>query len=92
MLEEAEKIEKLFISSAKESQKKIERIVAKLSKSIVNSAKKVEKDLTNEKKVMDSITNLVEKIEEVETAIKITKEVINDYSEGKNLSKEETKK
>jgi superfamily II DNA/RNA helicase len=92
IMKEVEKIEEEFVSSAKTSQRKINKIISKLSKSIVNNAKKVEKDLTNEKKVIDSITSLVEKIEEVEKAIEIAKEVINDYSEGKNLSKEEQKK
>src|SRR6185369_13582015 len=91
-MKEVGKIEKEFNSSIKASQEKIKKIIKKLSKSFVNNAKKNEKDLVNEKKVMDLISRLVEKIEEVKEAVGIAKEAARNYSKGKNLSEEEVKK
>ncbi|CAG8733395.1 10792_t:CDS:2, partial [Ambispora leptoticha] len=52
----------------------------------------LKEDLTNEKKVMSVIASLVGKIKEAKKAVEIAREVITDYLDGKDLSKEEQKK
>src|SRR6185312_2369136 len=92
IMKEVEEVEKEFVSNVKTSQEKIKKILEKLSQSIINNAKKDEKDLVNEKKVMEAIFSFVEKVEELEEAIEVAKTVGINYLKGKNLPEEEVKK
>ena len=92
IMEEAEKIEREFISNVKVSQKKIEEIIEKLSNSFKSNAKN-KKNLVNQKKIMGIVASFVEKIEEVSKAIRIVREIVTkNYLKSNEVNEEKVKK
>ena len=79
-----------FESNLKDLQGKIKKSLQKLAKKIVAFPKN-KKYLIDEKKVTNSIVELLKKVEKVEEAVNFSKKVISAYLEGKNLSEKEIK-
>jgi len=79
-----------FESNLKDLQGKIKKSLQKLAKKIADFPKN-KKYLIDEKKVTNSIVELLKKVEKVEEAVNFSKKVISAYLEGKNLSEKEIK-
>jgi len=79
-----------FESNLKDLQEKIKKSLQKLAEKITAFPKN-KKYLIDEKKVTNSIVELLKKVEKVEEAVNFSKKVISAYLEGKNLSEKEIK-
>jgi len=79
-----------FESNLKDLQGKIKKSLQKLAEKITAFPKN-KKYLIDEKKVTNSIVELLKKVEKVEEAVNFSKKVISAYLEGKNLSEKEIK-